>query len=145
MAPFIHDTVMTVLRTSTQGAVNSCNPDGICGFVWNTGSYDGDTGAGQQMNALGALVSLLVDEELVSGPFTSSTGGTSQGNSAAGSDSSVIPPPTPVESRDRAGAGVLTAVVLIGMVSMMLWMTSGENEVAAGKDEKAAAKSSVTA
>lgn len=128
MAPVIRDTVYDALTTSAQGAVNGCNADGTCGFRWNTGSYDGDTGAGQQMNVLGALISMLAKLESVAGPVTNSTGGTSTGNSNAGSDPEVVSNLHTIKTSDRAGAGILTAIVLIGMVSMSLWMTSGLNE-----------------
>ena len=62
MAPFMHDTIMPALRWSAAGMTKGCNPDGTCGFRWNRDKYDGETGAGQQMNALGALMSLLIDD-----------------------------------------------------------------------------------
>ncbi len=128
MAPLIHDIVMPALKTSAQGMVNSCNPDGTCGFRWNRNAYDGMTGAGQEMNALGALLSLLIDEEDVAGPVTNSTGGTSIGNPNAGGDPDILKPIAPLTGRDRAGAGVLTALVLISMLTTMLWMSTGMNE-----------------
>lgn len=125
MAPIVHDPIMKVLRTSAAAAATSCKSDGTCGFRWTTGSYDGVTGAGQQMNALGALISLLVDDMAISGPVTNSTGGTSQGNPLAGSDPDILGQRSPVTGRDRAGAGVLTAVILAGLITMVLWMSKG--------------------
>ncbi|KAB5566054.1 putative dfg5 protein [Coniochaeta sp. 2T2.1] len=124
MAPIVHDTIMAVLRTSAQAAVKSCNADGTCGFKWTTGTYDGVTGAGQEMNALGALLSMLVDDKAVSLPFTNSTGGTSLGNPEAGGDPDVLQPQSPVTQGDRAGAGILTALVLVGMGTMMVWIST---------------------
>ncbi len=90
------------------------------------------------MNVLGALMSLLVDLERVTSPLTNSTGGTSEGNPSAGSDPPILLPLGPLSSRDRAGAGVLTAVVIVGMISTMLWMTTGASEraTALGVSEK---------
>ncbi|OIW27116.1 putative dfg5 protein [Coniochaeta ligniaria NRRL 30616] len=132
MAPIVHDRIMAVLKTSAQGAVKSCNADGTCGFRWTNGSYDGVTGAGQEMNALGALLSMLVDEPGVTHPVTNTTGGTSQGNPDAGSDPNVYQAASPVTQGDRAGAGILTAVLLVGMVTMMVWMSSAGNEGSRG-------------
>ncbi|KAK0621862.1 putative dfg5 protein [Bombardia bombarda] len=130
MAPFIRDKIMPVLRTSAAGAVKACTPDGVCGFRWNDPQgYDGNTGAGQQMNALGALMSLLVDEETVAGPVTNGTGGTSTGDPNAGANTQNNPEPwREIDGRDRAGAGVLTTVVLLSLVAAMVWMSSGWNE-----------------
>ena len=128
MAPFIRDTIMAALKTSTAAMTQSCNPDGTCGFRWNTGTYDGLTGAGQEMNAMGALMSLLVETESVPGPLTNSTGGTSIGNPNAGGDPDVLKPAVPLTGRDTAGAGVLTAAILISMFSTMIWMSTGMSE-----------------
>lgn len=126
VAPIIKDQVMAVLKTSTEAAVKSCTPEGVCGFRWTTGSYDGDTGAGQEMDVMGALLSLLVDEAGVKAPLTNTTGGTSTGNSNAGSDPDVLLPSSPVTQGDRAGAGILTALIIAGMVSMLVWMSIGK-------------------
>ncbi|KAH8901804.1 glycoside hydrolase family 76 protein [Coniochaeta sp. PMI_546] len=132
MAPIVHDTIMAVLRTSAQAAVKSCNADGTCGFRWTTGSYDGNTGAGQEMNALGALLSILVDDHAVTRPFTNTTGGTSQGNPDAGSDPDVFQAASPVTQGDRAGASILTVLVLVAMATMMVWMSSAGTEGSRG-------------
>jgi mannan endo-1,6-alpha-mannosidase len=127
-APIVHDTIMAVLRTSAQAAAKSCTADGACSFRWTAGAYDGKTGAGQAMNALGALLSTLVDDKAVQRPFTNSTGGTSAGDPDAGGDPDIFQPLVPVTQRDRVGAGILTAVVLASMISMLLWMSSAGNE-----------------
>ena len=126
VAPFTRTDILRVLRSSTQGAVESCLSDGTCGFRWNTGSYDGDVAsgpAGQQMSALAALSTLLLEEKN-QGPLTTETGGTSQGDPNAGGEPVMLPPP-PVTTGWRAGAGVLTAVVLASMVGGLVWI-SGE-------------------
>ena len=125
MAPFISDTILPVLEISAQAALKNCNEDGTCGFRWTTDSYDGDTGAGQQMNALGAIMSLLISREDVSDPVTEVSGGTSQGNPNAGSGSSSTESSSdkPITTADRAGAGIVTAVLLLGMGSVFVWMS----------------------
>jgi mannan endo-1,6-alpha-mannosidase len=127
IAPFTHDTIMATLQTSAAAAVKSCQggTNGRqCGFRWSTGNYDGLTGAGQEMSVLGALSSLLVDEEVVTAPLTSSNGGTSVGNPGAGSLPSAFSPPPPVTTADRAGASVLTAVVLVSFTAFWAWMNT---------------------
>jgi mannan endo-1,6-alpha-mannosidase len=128
VAHFMHDIIMPVLKTSAAGAVSACNADGVCGFRWNTGTYDTNTGAGQQMNALGAMMSLLIDYQTVAVPLTNTTGGTSVGNAAAGGDPNVLEPLTPLEIKDKVGAGILTAVVLGIGVSTFFWISTGLNE-----------------
>ncbi|KAK0637060.1 glycosyl hydrolase family 76-domain-containing protein [Bombardia bombarda] len=136
LAPFSHDVILGALKTSTAAAARSCAGGDYgrqCGFRWTTGGYDGLTGAGQAMSALAALTSLLVDEDDVGGPVTNGTGGTSRGDADAGRD----PNPDlgrevlgPVRIRDRVGAGVLTFLVMMGLVGAMVWMCSewGEGE-----------------
>jgi hypothetical protein len=47
----------------------------MCGFHWISGAFDGEVGAGQQMNVLGALSALLIDEAAV--PLTNAVSVTS--------------------------------------------------------------------
>ncbi|KAL1863084.1 hypothetical protein VTK73DRAFT_6446 [Phialemonium thermophilum] len=135
MAPFTHDTIMPVLKKSAAGAMKACSgpPTGYtCGFRWNTGTYDGSTGAGQEMSALAALLSLLVDEPGAAAPVTNFTGGTSKGNNDAGSQPVSFTGFGPVTTRDRAGAGILTALVLAGLLGTLAWMTFGWAENGSG-------------
>ncbi|OTB02762.1 glycoside hydrolase family 76 protein [Hypoxylon sp. CI-4A] len=125
VAPFEKDRIMKLLRSSTEAAVKQCTGGDNgrqCGFHWTTGVYDGVTGAGQQMNVLGALSSLLVGDAKV--PVTNSTGGTSKGDPNAGSVAPSLPKDAPVTTGDRAGAGIVTALVLgtiiVGAIFMSL-------------------------
>jgi len=126
LAPFTSDMVMKNLRTSAAGAVKSCNEDGTCGFRWTTGSYDGLTGAGQEINALAAMMSLLVTEESVNTPLTSTTGGTSKGNPSGGNDDPVLDAPAPITQGDRVGAGFLTTFVLASFLGSLWWLWRDE-------------------
>jgi mannan endo-1,6-alpha-mannosidase len=132
VAPFTRDTVMQTLRTSTAGCVSSCLADGTCGFRWNTGEYDGDVAhgpAGQQMSALAALSTLLIDQDhVLNGPLTNSTGGTSLGDPNAGSAYREREPLRDITAGDRAGAGILTAVVLASFLGAVVWMGMGWSE-----------------
>lgn len=136
IAPVVADQIMATLKTSAAGAIQSCtdgvdNGDGVttatCGFRWTTGAYEGPTGAGQQMSVLGALISMLVLTEPDKGaaPVTNSTGGTSAGNPNAGSEAdNALRPLPPVGMKDRAGAGILTAVIMASLLSMVVWINT---------------------
>lgn len=127
IAPFTHDQIMNVLETSTQAAIKQCTggTSGTqCGFQWSSGAFDGSVGAGQSMNVLGAVSSLLVAS--VEAPVTNSTGGTSVGNNNAGSSSdSFMGDSRPPTTGDKAGASILTILVLIAAGGTFGWMSTG--------------------
>ena len=123
LAPYTADKVMPVLKTSLAGALKQCTGGDngrFCGFHWTSGKFDEKIGAGQQMNVLGALTSVMKYNPV---PVTNSTGGTSQGNFNAGSDQPDLPTPDPVTTGDRAGAGILTALMIAGACSAFAWMS----------------------
>lgn len=127
LAPFTYDQITSVLKTSTAAAIRQCTGGTTgrqCGFGWWSGTFDGSVGAGQQMNVLGAVSSLLVDR--VVAPVTNSTGGTSVGNNNAGASSdnfrgSTAPPTT----GDKAGASILTIIILATAAGTFGWMSTG--------------------
>lgn len=127
VAPFIHDQVMQTLRTSAKAAALQCSGGDNgrhCGLQWTKGAtWDGSQGVGQQMAALEVIISTQIDR--VHAPLTNSTGGTSVGNNNAGSGSGGSATglvDTPVTTGDRAGAGILTAVLLVGLGGGIAWM-----------------------
>jgi len=127
IAPFTRDTILPVLKTSTQAAIKQCTGGAngrTCGFKWSSGSYDNTQGAGQEMDALGAVSSLLIDSALP--PLTNATGGTSLGNPNAGSQSDNFEDNfTPVTTGDKAGAGILTFLILAAASGTFGWMSTG--------------------
>ncbi|KAL1838470.1 hypothetical protein VTJ49DRAFT_2638 [Mycothermus thermophilus] len=128
VAPFIAPKVMPVLRSSTEAAIATCTGEEngrTCGFRWSWRKYDGSKGAGQQMNVLGAVSSLLV--EYVPGPVTNTTGGTSKGDPNAGSKSDNFRrDPRPITPGDKAGAGIVTAFILLSAAGAFVWMSIGQ-------------------
>ena len=127
VAPWIYDQVMQTLVTSAKAAALQCCGGASgreCGLQWTKEStWDGTTGVGQEMAALEVIISTQIDR--VKPPVTNSTGGTSIGNNNAGlndgeTDDGVIN--TPVTTGDKAGAGILTAIMLIGMIGGLAWM-----------------------
>ncbi|KAI5865725.1 mannan endo-1,6-alpha-mannosidase [Durotheca rogersii] len=124
LVPHTREKIYPVLKTSVANAVKQCSggPNGrFCGFHWTTGVFDGEIGAGQQMNVLGALLSLLAPDSAP--PLTNATGGTSRGDVNAGSDEPVLPTFATVTVADRAGAGILTALLIAGSLSAFAWMS----------------------
>ncbi|PSS06991.1 glycoside hydrolase family 76 protein [Amorphotheca resinae ATCC 22711] len=134
LCPWTHSTIMTYLTTSAVAAAAQCDggSNGItCGEHWTAkATWDGSSGVGQQMSALSVIQATLIDS--ARGLVTNDTGGTSKGNPAAGtgsgpgspgSDPAVITPPT---GGDRAGAGILTAVVLFGLLGGVGFLVTGE-------------------
>ncbi|CAG8961301.1 hypothetical protein HYFRA_00013762 [Hymenoscyphus fraxineus] len=130
VAPFTHAQIQSYLQPSAKAAALQCSggTDGVtCGEHWSAGAtWDGLYGVGQQMSALSVVQSMLIDNapDLV----TNTTGGTSAGNAAAGAgggtDSSggtvII-----ITGKDKAGAGILTALVLSCVIASVGFMVTG--------------------
>ncbi|KAI7198187.1 mannan endo-1,6-alpha-mannosidase-like protein [Hortaea werneckii] len=64
LVPSAKEGVMDLLRTSAEGAAQSCSGLGnsTCGTKWYTGVYDGVTGFGQQVSGLEVMLSLMIDD-----------------------------------------------------------------------------------
>jgi mannan endo-1,6-alpha-mannosidase len=127
MAPFIYPKVMAALKKSAAAAALQCSggQNGrMCGLMWTKGAtWDGSSGVGQQMAALEVIISTQISQ--VKGPVTNSTGGTSLGNSNAGAGSTGTAAgltESPTTTGDRAGAGILTALMLVSMIGGCGWM-----------------------
>ncbi|KAI1340384.1 glycoside hydrolase family 76 protein [Xylariaceae sp. FL0016] len=127
VAPFTAEKVLPVLQTSAKAAVAQCtggSDQHTCGFGWASGAFDGSVGAGQTMDVLGAVSALLVGQAKV--PYTNATGGTSAGDANAGVGGDTLGnKPIPITTGDRAGAGILTALVLASAVGTFGWMSLG--------------------
>ncbi|KAL1590695.1 hypothetical protein WHR41_00737 [Cladosporium halotolerans] len=126
VAPWTADQILPLLASSAQAAAQSCsggNDGSTCGTKWTQTGWDGAYGVGQQMSALEVIQSNMIQK--VSGPVSNKTGGTSKGDYSAGSGSSshVDNAPGEITMKDKAGAGVLTAVVLIMLLGGGYWMS----------------------
>jgi mannan endo-1,6-alpha-mannosidase len=128
MAPFTYDLIMPKLQASAQAAAAQCSggADGnTCGLQWTQGAkYDGSFGVGEQMSAMEVIQSNLITK--VAGPVTNNTGGTSKGNPSAGTggDNPIAVEATTITTGDKAGAGFLTVLILVGMVGGAWWMVA---------------------
>lgn len=123
------------LLKSAQNAALQCSGTvaGIygdaCGLKWYEGrDWDGTYGVGQQMAALEVIQGLLIGQAAY--PVSKHTGGISHGDPSAGTggDGGTLPvggetiPMQQVTTADKAGAGVLTAVLIIFMLGGTWWM-----------------------
>ena len=128
--PQLYDQFQPYLAASATAAAAQCDGTiaglygNACGFKWIDGSqWDGTYGFGQQMSALEVIQSNLIQNS--THPVTAKAGGISHGNPSAGTagDTPTGAPPLPaVTTADRAGAGILTAVVIVAWLGLMWWM-----------------------
>lgn len=131
VAPFTRDTIMPVLKTSAIAAAKQCSGGSngrTCGLSWSKGTvWDGTQGVGQQMAAMSVVFTNLLQFEQgaqIPPPLTNSSGGTSVGDPNAGSQGTSNPEAiTPATAGDRAGAGILTALMLVSVTGMFGWMS----------------------
>lgn len=132
LVPALAATITPYLQASAQGAAGQCDggTDGVtCGMEWNTTTWDGTYGVGQQMSALAAIQSqMLTADTSLTAPLTSSTGGNSTSDPSAGTGgSTAISDEGSVYTRvittgDKAGAAILTIVVLATLMGGSVWM-----------------------
>ncbi|TPX10710.1 uncharacterized protein E0L32_008279 [Thyridium curvatum] len=127
LCPWTRQTIMATLQTSAAAAVQTCTggSDGrTCGFQWHMKAFDNSVGAGQQMDVLAAVSSLLIDG--AAPPLTNATGGTSVGNANAGEGSdTLLGKPAPVTAAEKAGAAFLTLLVMACATGVFAWMSFG--------------------
>ncbi|KAI5307014.1 hydrolase 76 protein [Ascosphaera pollenicola] len=131
VANFTADTILPLLKSSGIAAAKQCSgPDNACGLEWTKGDqYDGITGPGEQMSAVEVFLSNLVKSDPPPPPANNSTG-TSQGDPGAGDTSSdgnddqgsTLKPTSKITTGDKAGAGILTALVVILVIGMTGWV-----------------------
>jgi len=125
LAPWTAATIMPRLTASAKAAATACSggADGNqCGMKWTTGSFDGSLGVGEQMSALEVVQGMLIDQ--VPGPVTNGTGGTSKGNPNAGTGASTVINLNSITTGDKAGAGIVTLLILVFMFAGSWWMAS---------------------
>lgn len=113
------------LTPSAKGAAASCSggSDQItCGENWSINGWDGKYGLGEQMSALETIMGLITARNA---PLTPATGGSNVGSDVSAGNStktSINTNEIDVSGKDRAGAAVLTAVVLGTILAGSVWM-----------------------
>ncbi|KAI1658347.1 glycoside hydrolase family 76 protein [Daldinia decipiens] len=119
VAPHTASKIQPSLKSSAKKAAAECtggNNGRLCGFVWSTGKFDGNTGAAQQMNMLSALVSILPRREQTSGGNSSAGSGSGNSSGSGNEDSQGN-----TSSDDTHGnAGTKTSVGLALLASVLL-------------------------
>lgn len=125
-APFTYPLLKPILEASATAAAKTCTGGASgtqCGLKWTQQSFDGRTGVGEQMSALEVFQSNLIPYS--AGPVTDVTGGTSQGDPNAGTNSAIGPEDLnqePVTTADKAGAGILTVLVIFVFIGGAWWL-----------------------
>jgi mannan endo-1,6-alpha-mannosidase len=116
--------ILPWIQGSATAAVNVCDGSGAttaCGRRWYAAQNDGSVDVGNQMTAMSIVQSNLIME--VTAPVDSKNG-TSIGNPAAGgggpTDGGSSEATRPITTADRAGAWILTALV-IGFGAFGAW------------------------
>ena len=109
------------------------NPDSggtngaTCGQHWTANStYDGNPGVGQQMSALSVIQCMLLNS--ASPLLTNTTGGTSEGDPSAGTSPQANSDPAtilPATTGDKAGAGIVTVILLVSILGGVGFMVTG--------------------
>lgn len=130
LVPQTADIIWPYIQASANGAAGQCDggDDGSwCGYHWTTTVYDGSgLGVGQQMSALAAIQANMIQVDDLPLPLTLKTGGTSKSDGSAGTSdgSSTINPiyTRPITTADKAGAGIVTALVLAFLISGTYWL-----------------------
>jgi mannan endo-1,6-alpha-mannosidase len=127
VAPWTREFLDPMLQTSAKAAAAQCiggNDQVSCGLRWvDNGKNDGSFGVGEQMAALEIVQSLLYPT--VGGPATADRGGISKSDPNAGAEAPKTGPVfNAVTTGDKAGAGILTLIVLSSIIVGAWWMVS---------------------
>ncbi|KAH3675453.1 hypothetical protein WICMUC_002742 [Wickerhamomyces mucosus] len=124
LVPDVYDEIYSLIYASAGAASNSCSGgyDGhTCGLDWSHSGWDQWYGLGEQMSALEAMQNVRIRDRPA--PYTNSTGGTSQGDGAAGtyvSPSNLSP--LVIDGGDRAGAAIITCIIGFTIIGSATWI-----------------------
>lgn len=134
LATYTAPTLLKLIANSGTAAAAACvgpasaafkGIDGTgCGFTWLQNGFDGINGVGEQMNALSAIMYNLIGSSVT--PATANKGGTSPGDPSAGSegDNSHLASLPDITTADRAGAGIVTAVLIALLGGFVFFLIS---------------------
>ncbi|KAF4973478.1 hypothetical protein FSARC_247 [Fusarium sarcochroum] len=149
-APHTHDFIMPLLRASAIAATDKCTGGDnkrMCGLYWNKNKFEGEITIGQQMAALEVTLSCMIQDRPA--PLTKDTGGTSKANPGGGAEDVGRTTPDlaykPLPAGDKAGAAILTLIVLGGLLAGMLWIFFDEASDSGPLDQLRGFSSSTTA
>lgn len=127
VAPWTRDSIDPLLQASAQAAAKQCTGgtnQTSCGLRWiDNGVNDGSFGVGEQMAAMEVIQALLYPS--ASGPATQTSGGISESDPDAGSNVPNSPITfNSITTGDKAGASILTLLVLVSILVGAWWMVS---------------------
>lgn len=131
LVPSTAATIQPYLVANGQGAAGQCDggTDGMtCGFEWNTTVWDGLYGVGEQMSALSAVGANMIALKDLYAPLTANTGGNSTSDPSAGTGNPNARPDLPsiatrpITTSDKAGAAIVTILVVCFFVGGAAWM-----------------------
>lgn len=130
MAPFTIDLIMPKLQQSAIRAAQTCEGPSQhnggnhqCGMKWYVDGYDGKYGVGPQMTALNVIS--VLNAPRVPAPYTSKTGGTSQGDPGLGNGNQADTLPIygdDITTADKAGGAIVTLIVGVLMLGGTWWI-----------------------
>lgn len=130
-APHTADLIIPLLKTSAVAATSKCTAGAngrMCSLFWLEDEFSGNITVGQQMAALEITLSCMIESRPA--PLTGDNGGTSKGDPSAGSEDIGRTEPQrdwkKITSGDKAGAAILTALVLGMLIAGMIWMFTDE-------------------
>lgn len=133
LVPYTHDDIIREIRTSAIAAAKTCTAGDrgtSCGLRWTQEANDGSLGVGEQMAALEIFQSNLVDK--APGWVSARAGtGTSKGDVEAGTGNRQQEAAedrfySSIGTGDKVGAGILTALILIGVLGGSATMMMSE-------------------
>lgn len=130
IAPYTYEKVIPKIVASAEGAAKQCSggeSGSACGRRWYQSTWDGSTSMESDMSALSIFSSAMtIHKKNVRGPLTSDTGGTSESDPDAGTDTKDSHKKLPdVTTADRAGAGILTVIFVCGWAGGLAWLVLG--------------------
>ncbi|WLF77400.1 hydrolase 76 protein [Lodderomyces elongisporus] len=126
LVPETEPTINKWLVDSANGAAGSCSggSDGhTCGLSWTnwTVGWDGLYGLGEQMSALEVMQNLMSTKRPA--PYTANDGGSSKSHPASGyGTTKANAQPLSLDGGDKAGAGIITAVIGISIIGCGVWL-----------------------
>ena len=134
-APWTYDRIAPLLKSSSVAAVSQCTGGDngrMCGLKWtDNGKNDGLTGVGEQMAAMEVVLANMIKD--TPAPVTSGTGGTSKGDPGAGGSDigktnpwSILDMMAPITTADRAGAYILTILMIAALIAGVAFMLMDE-------------------
>lgn len=127
--PSLRDKIVPKLQVSAEGAAKACTGKGqnVCGNRWWGGKYDGQNSmenaiSGSQM--MSAIMVKFLDSS--SAPVSTETGGNGSSDPNAGIEDYSRPPQLPpITTADKAGAGILTLLLVAGVVGGAIFLSVG--------------------